>query len=136
MTRVAPVFLVVALAVALSACGTATSPDPALPATLTLAPGQESTVGALTLRFTGITSDSRCPGDAICIQAGDVTAAFQATTGKVPATFALQLNDPARSSATVGDYTIHLTIVSPYPFVSLPPIDPEDYRIEVEVRGG
>ena len=39
---------------------------------MTMTPGQRTSVDGtnLTLQFTGVSSDSRCPADALCITAG------------------------------------------------------------------
>lgn len=54
------------------------SKSPSTPSTplntqIVLAPGQSSDIAGTPLRvqFLSVVSDSRCPGDALCIQAGD-----------------------------------------------------------------
>src|SRR5215204_6308122 len=66
------------LAASIAAC--ASSPTaPADPAIVTMAPGQSTQVGALSVKFVGVTRDTRCPANALCIQAGDVFVALETT---------------------------------------------------------
>ena len=58
--------------------------EPAKPVdlSLTLAAGQTSAVAgtALTLRFVGVTNDSRCPADALCILGGSATVVLEVSS--------------------------------------------------------
>jgi hypothetical protein len=74
-----------------------------------LAPGETGEVGTTgpRLRFQGVTGDSRCPAGALCIQGGDAIVRI----------------DVLQKSGGL----------SPYPFSSLPPIAPGDYRATLRV---
>jgi hypothetical protein len=102
---------------------------------IVLAPGQTSDVVAnagIRLRFAGVIGDSRCPGDAICIQGGDAIVRVDVLpTGGGQATFDLHTGN--LQPAQFGDLTIALVQLMPYPFSSLPPIGPNDYRATLRV---
>lgn len=60
-----------------------------------------------TLRYVGVTADSRCPPGVQCIRAGDADVAFEFTPGGgSPA--ALSLNIPEAPSAAVGGWQLRL----------------------------
>lgn len=74
----------------------------AMPATVTLAPGQKGAIAGGSLHYLRLLTDSRCPPDVYCVWAGDAvieldfTAAgsghalrFQLHTGKEPRSHAL-----------------------------------------------
>jgi hypothetical protein len=116
--------IVAASAIACSSMPTA----PTDPAVVTLAPGASTTYGALKLTFVRITGDSRCPGDAICIVAGDAQAAVQIDGFGPQQSAELFLVEPSKRTVTRGDYTITFDALTPYPFVSQGPIAPGAYR--------
>jgi hypothetical protein len=99
-----------------------------------LAPGQTAAVSeaGIALRFEGVSGDSRCPGDALCIQGGDalVQIAVIPSRGGSRA-YALHTGDMRPVSH--ADLTIALVDLSPYPFSSLPPIQSADYRATLRV---
>jgi hypothetical protein len=108
------------------------SPSP-LSREVRLAPGQTATVteAAISLRFEGVSGDSRCPADAICIQGGDALVGIHVipTRGQSQ-TYELHTGD--MRPVTHGDLTISLLELSPYPFSSQP-IQPGDYRATLRV---
>lgn len=106
---------------------------PTEPVTITLAPGQAQMVGGVAIRFVGVTRDTRCPGDAFCIQSGDAYIELDVTLALHRSVFELQVNDVSARSRVIGNYQVELTEVAPYPFLSLPAIKPEDYRVSVKV---
>jgi hypothetical protein len=85
----------------------------------------------ITLRFDGVSGDSRCPVDAICIQGGDalVRIAVIPTRGGSQ-DYALHTGD--MRPVTHDDLEIALVELSPYPFSSRP-ILPSDYRVKLRV---
>ena len=115
-----------------SAC--ASSPAaPTDPATVTLAPGASTTYGELRLTFVRVTGDSRCPGDAICITAGDAQAAIETNLSGFPRASELHLFAPDKRRTAHGDYTISFETLAPYPFMSLGPIVPANYRAAFKI---
>ena len=86
---------------------------------------------ALTVRFNGVTNDSRCPADAVCIQGGDALVHVTATTRQSSRDYELHTGDmrPVQHEGL----TIALVQVQPYPFSSRPPITPDDYRVTLKV---
>jgi hypothetical protein len=99
-----------------------------------LAPGQTSEVSntGLRLRFQGVSGDSRCPGDATCIWGGDAIVrvdVIQQGGGQRT----IELHTSTMQPILEGDLTIAIEALSPYPFASLPPIAPGDYRATLRV---
>ena len=71
---------------------------------------------ALTIRFDGVTADSRCPLGVMCIQAGNATVSLTVTDGAGPKTTVLLYANPTPqtpTSAKVGGYEISLVAVQP-----------------------
>lgn len=106
---------------------------PTEPVTIVLAPGQTQVVGRMSIRFVGITADSRCPADANCVHAGDVSAALETTLAGQRSAFELRLFDTSGRSRAIRDYRVELREVVPYPFASLPPINAADYRVSLTI---
>jgi hypothetical protein len=99
----------------------------------TLKAGETAAVSGTDLRvsFDRLVEDSRCPGDATCIRAGEAVVALTATwkDGRAP----VQLRTVEGSDeATAGAYRVRLAGVEPYPFASKP-TPPADYRVVLEV---
>lgn len=87
-----------------------------------------------TVRFIGVISDSRCPLNALCIQAGDVVVDIELTVAGWAATAQLALGDAARTTAVHRGVHVTLTDVQPYPVAGDgPPVDPAQYRATVDV---
>jgi hypothetical protein len=108
------------------------SPSP-IAREVVLAPGQTASIGeaSLSLRFDGVSGDSRCPADAICIQGGDALVQIEVLPsggGRQP--YVLHTGD--MRPVMHGDLTISLVELSPYPFSSRP-IQPGDYRATLRV---
>ena len=100
---------------------------------VTLAPGQTATISeaAIAVRFEGVSGDSRCPGDAICIQGGDALVHIDVVpSGGTARSYTLHTGD--MRPVAHGDLTIALVELAPYPFSSRP-IDPADYRATIRV---
>lgn len=87
-----------------------------------------------TVTFNGITQDSRCPRDVVCVRAGSVTAEIEvrASDGR-SATPKLTIGDDGSRTAQFGSYVITITDVRPYP-VSTTAIDPKEYDVTVLVQ--
>lgn len=119
-----------------AAAGAACSSVPTTPveATLTLAPGETGAAGTLAVKFIGVTIDTRCPGDAFCIQMGDAFVALEASVATTRRAFELQLLNPMNQATEIRGYEIGIESLSPYPFASLPPIRHEDYRVTLKIQ--
>jgi hypothetical protein len=108
------------------------SPSP-ISREVVLAPGQSAgvTEAGITIRFDGVSGDSRCPVDAICIQGGDALVRIAVTPSRGGSLdYALHTGD--LRPVTHDDLTIALVELSPYPF-STRPIQPNDYRAKLRV---
>ena len=100
---------------------------------LTLAPGQTSPVlgEKLRVKFDEVLSDSRCPSDVNCIQAGEAVVAVTA----IAADGTRQRHEMHTSGVTSvvhGALTISLEGLEPRP-VSSRPTRPADYRVTLRV---
>jgi hypothetical protein len=97
-----------------------------------LAPGSAAQIddASLSVRFNGVSGDSRCPADALCIQGGDAIVRITATGNGGSRDYELHTGDmaPVRHE----DVTIALVQLMPYPFSSRT-IAPEDYRATLRV---
>ena len=80
----------------------------------------------MVIEFTGVTGDSRCPADAVCIQGGDAVVHIRVTGGATSA-YELHTGDESRSGVVHGLYRIALVQLQPYPFSSQP-VAPYDSR--------
>jgi len=96
----------------------------------TLSPGDTATVRDTDVRvqFINVTGDSRCPGDAVCIQGGDAIVHIRVIEGSSTSSYELHTGDSSRAAVTHGSLRIALVELQPYPFSSRPPIGPGDYR--------
>lgn len=128
--------VVVVVALTLGGCKTGSPNGPAGPVDLrvVLAPGEQTAVpGVGAIRFEGVTNDSRCPGDATCIWAGDATVrVVVSASGGASSSYELHTFDlkPVQHL----DLTISLEALSPYPFASKGPIPPADYRVTIKIH--
>jgi hypothetical protein len=131
-----PLILAICLLSA-TACSSKSPTGPTIPLDqqFTLAAGGSATLddSSLRLQFLQVTGDSRCPADAFCIQGGDATVHVRVSGGGTLRTLELHTGDASRAAATHGDHRITLVDLQPYPFSSLPPIAPGDYRATLRV---
>ena len=126
--------LLLVLVIAALGVGCQSNPTAAsLPATLTIAPGESATADSVRVTFVKVTSDTRCPINALCIQAGDAMAQFRITVRGNEATSDLALVDPTRRSTIVGGVTIEFDNLQPHP-VAGETTDPKTYRATVTIR--
>ena len=110
--------------------------EPSSPQSFVLAPGESASYGALRVRFVGVTADSRCPANALCIQQGDAAFTVEARVRNVdPASYELLINDTARRRVVHAGYAIEATELAPYPFAiaTINPIAPGDYRLTLKL---
>jgi hypothetical protein len=136
--------VLVATALALSGCyvsreARADPIEAGLGQVFTLRGGQEATISGenLRLRFDQLLEDSRCPTQVDCVWTGQarIAVAVQQAQGD-PTTVEFNTNPaPGAIARTVdvGDYTIDLQALDPYPETP-DPIDFEDYRATLLVR--
>ena len=99
-----------------------------------LAPGGSALIEevSVTVRFNSVASDSRCPADVVCVQAGDAVVRISVISGGRTRDYELHTaanGQPVRD----GDLNIALVQLQPYPFSSRPPIAQEDYRATLKV---
>jgi hypothetical protein len=124
---------------AATACdGSPTGPTVSIDTRFTLAPGETASVQGhgVKLRFDGVTGDSRCPGDAVCITGGDAVVKVSASGDGGSLSLELHTGDTSRASVTYGSVKVTLVELQPYPFSSRPPIVPGDYRATLLVSAG
>ena len=110
-----------------------TGPTVPLNQEFTLAPGDTAVVEGASVRiaFVGVSGDSRCPADAVCIQGGDALVHIRA--GAASATeYELHTGDESRASVTHAGLRIQLVNLQPYPFSSRT-IQPGEYRATLRV---
>jgi len=113
------------------ACGS--SPDvPSLPATVILAPGESARAESVRVTFVKVTSDSRCPINAICASAGEATAIFNVTAHGIESSPELGVVDPAKRITVVGGIVVEFDDLQPFPFAGQP-TDPKNYRARVKI---
>jgi hypothetical protein len=112
-----------------------TGPTVPLDERFTLAPGDTAVIADTDTRvqFLRVSGDSRCPGDAVCIQGGDALVHVRVYGDKAPVEYELHTGDASQASVTHGGLKIALQELQPYPFGSLPPIAAGDYRATLSV---
>lgn len=111
-----------------------TSPETAFPVTLTMQPGQMAMAGGLGVTFVGVSNDWRCPGDAICISSGDAYLKFLLAANNDLADQQLQVDHPDNRRTTYRGYSLEVQALAPYPFASLGPIKPGDYKVTIKIN--
>ena len=109
-----------------------TSPTAPVNSEFTLAPGEARRIdGELaTVRFVGVSGDSRCPADAICVLGGSATVAIAVASGLSTQSYDLRTGD--MQPVVHEDLTIALVQLMPYPF-SARTIAPDEYRATLKV---
>lgn len=117
----------VLLSMAIGCAGGPTAPS-AVDHRFTLAPGESAQVveAGVSVRFEGVTGDSRCPGDAVCILGGDALVRVTVQSGS--STRAYELHTGSLQPVRLDHLTLSLEDLQPYPFSSLPPIPAAEYR--------
>ncbi|MGH9203136.1 MAG: hypothetical protein ACRD2A_18065 [Vicinamibacterales bacterium] len=121
-------FLLLSCLLLLAGCRESpTSPTVPLNSEFVLVVGGAASIdgASMTIRFNGVTGDSRCPADAVCVQGGDAIVSLTVTSTEGSRNHELHTGDmrPVRH----GDITIALVQLVPYPFSS-GAIQPGDYR--------
>jgi hypothetical protein len=109
-----------------------TSPTAEVNTEFTLAPGEARRIDGelVTVRFVGVSGDSRCPADAICVLGGSATVEIAVTSGLSNQSYDLRTGD---MQPVVHDgLTIALVQLTPYPF-SARTIAADEYRATLKV---
>jgi hypothetical protein len=96
--------------------------------------GESITVGddGVRLTFEQVVSDSRCPSDVNCIQAGEAIVALRLERADVSVEQRVSTN-PARATARLDGFEVTLLSLAPYPRTDLD-IAPDDYVATLRVR--
>lgn len=80
--------------------------------------GQKASIDSekIGITFANVTEDSRCPSDVVCIQAGQATIrASVEVNGTDAGQAALTVGPKGKDSATIGQYSVRLVKLDPYP---------------------
>lgn len=128
------VFASVLCLIAVTSCGrNPTTPGVPLDEPFTLTVGETASLEGvpLTVKFLGVSGDSRCPADVFCIQGGDATVQIR-VAGGFGNEYDLHTGDSSRATVVHGSFTIALVDLQPYPFSSRT-IAPSEYRATLTV---
>ena len=116
------------------------SADPGLDRDFTLGGGQEASVDGLRVRFADVLEDSRCPARVACFWSGQARLTVVAQTEDAPPTTVEFNTNPAPSqdvsSVRVGDYTVTMRSLAPYPQTPEDATPLVDYRLTLSVAKG
>jgi hypothetical protein len=88
--------------------------------------------GGLTIRFDSVSSDSRCPIDALCVQAGEAVVVMSLSTPSRSRVQREWRTNPTGFEVVYSDYAIQLAELRPYPSAGQP-IAPGDYVATLKV---
>ncbi len=128
--------LLTAAAVVAAGClnvSTPLEPNAPLGTPFALKLGQSAVVpGGLTVRFDAVVSDSRCPIDAICVQAGEARIAMTLSVRSQAYVQREWRTSPTGFEVRFEDFAIQLGELYPYPAASRPTA-PGDYAATVTV---
>jgi hypothetical protein len=108
------------------------SPSGMLPLTTTLQAGQQTTVSSFRVAFAGVSADSRCPIDAVCVTAGDATLQFDLSANGRSARYAVQVARPDKRQATHEGFSIEVQTLEPRPSTGRT-IQRDEYRATVKI---
>ncbi len=139
---------IVAFVAFAAACGAEATPTPAPTPTpslrqvavglqFTLDVGEQVEVSGhqALLTFDGVTGDSRCPIDVVCVRAGEAVVSFAwRDSGSTVTAFQLRHGEGRDTTRQFGTLTLQLTGVQPAP-VSTTPIPPDAYQVTIRLAG-
>jgi hypothetical protein len=116
-----------------AACHDATGPTVFLNEQFSLAPNESATLSGTgaRLEFTGVDGDSRCPADAVCMQAGDAHVNIDVSS-RGTSTRAFVLHTGETTPVEYAGLTIALVALTPFPSSGVL-ISPGDYRATFRV---
>jgi hypothetical protein len=117
----------------LTACDESiTGPTVGLNQEFELQPGSFSVISgaSFAIRFDGVSGDSRCPADVLCIQGGDAIVGISLIDDGQSRRLELHTGD--MRPVSYDGYTIALVQLQPYPFSSRT-IQPDEYRATLKV---
>ncbi len=115
----------------LGGCSSTVGPTSSFQREATIAVGRTvSIVDDVSVQFVGVTGDSRCPADAMCIQGGDAIVRLNVAADGSRSN--VDLHTGTMQPVVAGNVTIELLRLMPYPFSSRP-IQPEDYQATIRV---
>lgn len=106
-----------------------------LGSTVSLRVGQDAVIESegIVAKFEGVTEDSRCPADVVCVWQGQATIAMSVQVdGGDAQDLMLTVGDEQYPSAMVGEYSVRVVQLRPYP-VSSGQIGPGDYTAELVI---
>jgi hypothetical protein len=120
--------------IASGACAQRSPTTPSDPGSFVIAPGQSISYGSLGVRFIGVSADSRCPADVMCVQvvAGDATVVIETSGSGGARQHELRINDATKRRVSDRGFVVELTALSPYRLVNRP-IEAADYRATIVV---
>lgn len=129
--------LAVALTLGVAACDSATSPSRSarLGESFELRAGESATITdeLLVVTFEGVSSDSRCPSNVVCIRAGE--GVVELAVRRLPSTaghLTLKTDPLDETRGRFGDFVVKLDGLQPYP-AAPEPIPAADYRARLTV---
>src|SRR6185312_1409587 len=114
--------------------------EPSLGQEFVLGGGQEAVFSRndLSVRFSELLEDSRCPTEVECFWTGQARVAVKLQPTGSPSTTAYFNTNPAPGenlqSVRAGDYSIELVKLEPYPRTPDDPISFSDYRATLLVQ--
>jgi hypothetical protein len=130
--------LLVLLPMMLAACGSDEGAPVAMSAAVPLAQeyvlgfGETIHVAGLSLEFTTLAEESRCPTSVTCVWEGNARVLVTATRGGVTTVLELNSNPRFPVRAVFEGYVVELRSVDPYPATPAPP-RAQDYTITLFV---
>ena len=127
-------YVLMSTSLLISACtGNLTGPTVRLDEAFVLEPGQRAILEGRSarIRFVGVTGDSRCPIDVVCVQGGDAIVEIAVRSGRNAET-SYDLHTGDLRPVQHGTLTITLVQLAPDPF-STQTIPPQDYRATLRV---
>jgi hypothetical protein len=99
-----------------------------------LAPGQQALVDGLSVGFSSVGQDSRCPVDVVCVWEGDATLTLSLRAGSGESALReLHTSSSMGRETTFAGYSVRLEALRPEPR-STRPLEARDYRATLVVE--